>query len=249
MTHSIEELLETDWMEEFGPRDLERGFDYAERNDIRILRVEERAILTECQGSGDNTYQQVIKLTRYRGYDSVHYECSCPVGSNCKHCAAVMFHLLGNPQALQTGSAGERLSTELEAWISHIPAPGPESAATGTTDARLFYKLQKVHSGKWKLELFKGRQLDDGSLKDLKAFGQLTEMLIRFPDYMSDIDKQIGQSLVSSQHHHSQNSFLLQGRHGAEVLALALKSSRLFLEFHLPQPLIAGPPKSDIALR
>lgn len=74
-------------------------------------------------------------------------------------------------------------------------------------------------------------------------------MLIRFPDYMSDIDKQIGQSLVSSQHHHSQNSFLLQGRHGAEVLALTLKSSRLFLEFHLPQPLIAGPPKSDIALR
>lgn len=146
MIHSIEELLDTDWMEEFGPRDLERGFDYAERNDIRILRVEERAILTECQGSGDSTYQQVIKLTRYRGYDSVHYECSCPVGSNCKHCAAVTFHLLGNPQALQTGSAGERLSTELEAWISHIPAPGPGSVATGTTDARLFYKLQKVHS-------------------------------------------------------------------------------------------------------
>ncbi len=94
------------------------------------------------------------------------------------------------------------------------------------------------------MELFKGRQLDDGSLKDLKAFGQLTDMLNRSPNYMSDVDKQIGQSLISSQHYHSQNSFPLQGRSGAEVLALALKSSRLFLDFDPPQPLGAGPLKN-----
>ncbi|WP_460107506.1 DEAD/DEAH box helicase [Pseudomonas sp. H1_F01] len=245
MTQPIEALLETDWGEDFHQSYLQRGFDYAERDRVRILRIDEQSIHAECEGGGDNVYQQVIELTRYRGYDGVRYECSCPVGNSCKHCAAVMFHLMWNPQALEAGSASERLSSELETWIKGIPEWDADSLPSKKdADVRIFYKLKKTHIGQWILELFKGRQLDDGSLKDLKAFGQLTDMLNRSPNYMSDVDKQIGQSLISSQHYHSQNSFPLQGRSGAEVLALALKSSRLFLDFDPPQPLGAGPLKN-----
>ncbi|MDO7896807.1 DEAD/DEAH box helicase [Pseudomonas citrulli] len=245
MTLSIEALLETEWGECFHPRSLERGFDYADRARVRILRIDEQSIHAECEGSGDNVYQQVIELTRYQGYDDVRYECSCPVGDSCKHCAAVMFHLMSDPQALRAGSASERLSSELESWIKCIPERGADSLpGKKDADVRIFYKLKKTYIGQWVLELFKGRQLDDGSLKDLKAFGQLRDMLNRFPNYMSDIDKQIGQSLISSQHYHSQNSFPLQERSGAEVLALALQSSRLFLDFDPPQPLSAGPQKN-----
>ena len=244
MTQSIEVLLETDWGECFHQRYLERGFDYAERARVRILRIDEQSIHAECEGGGDNVYQQVIELTRYRGYDGVRYECSCPVGDSCKHCAAVMFHLMSNPQAMGAGSASERLNSELETWIKCIPERGADSLPSKKdADVRIFYKLKRTYIGQWILELFKGRQLEDGSLKDLKAFGQLTDMLNRFPNYMSDVDKQIGQSLISSQHYHSQNSFPLQGRSGAEVLALALQSSRLFLDFDPPQPLGAGPQK------
>ncbi|MEH6350067.1 DEAD/DEAH box helicase [Pseudomonas sp. 3JA] len=243
MTQPIEALLESDWEESFHQRYLERGFDYAERARVRILRIDEQSIHAECEGGGDNVYQQVIALTR--GYDGVRYECSCPVGDSCKHCAAVMFHLISDPQALEAGSASERLNSELETWIKCIPEWDADSLPSKKdADVRIFYKLKKSHIGHWILELFKGRQLDDGSLKDLKAFGQLTDMLNRFPNYMSDVDKQIGQSLISSQHYHSQNSFPLQGRHGAEVLALALQSSRLFLDFDPPQPLGAGPLKN-----
>ncbi|SFM03048.1 DEAD/DEAH box helicase [Pseudomonas sp. NFACC46-3] len=245
MTQPIEALLESDWEESFHQRYLERGFDYAERARVRILRIDEQSIHAECEGGGDNVYQQVIALTRYPGYDGVRYECSCPVGDSCKHCAAVMFHLISDPQALEAGSASERLNSELETWIKCIPEWDADSLPSKKdADVRIFYKLKKSHIGHWILELFKGRQLDDGSLKDLKAFGQLTDMLNRFPNYMFDVDKQIGQSLISSQHYHSQNSFPLQGRHGAEVLALALQSSRLFLDFDPPQPLGAGPLKN-----
>ncbi|WP_420233988.1 SNF2-related protein [Pseudomonas sp. ABY48] len=245
MIKSIAELLETEWGESFGQRYVERGFDYAESGRVRILRIDERSIHAECEGGGDNVYQQMIELTRYRGYDDVRYECSCPVGEGCKHCVAVMFHLMWNPQALDASASSGRLSTELEDWIKQIPASGSASAATGKkNDVRLFYKLRRIHSGNWMLELFKGRQLDDGSLRELKAFGQLTNMLNSFPDYMFEIDKQIAQSLISNQHHHSQNSFLLKGRNGTDVLSLALHSSRLFLDFDPPQPLIAGPQKN-----
>ncbi|BBP60491.1 hypothetical protein PHLH4_40810 [Pseudomonas sp. St316] len=245
MTQSIEALLETDWGECFHQRSLERGFDYADRERVRILRIDEQSIHAECAGGDDNVYQQVIELTRYRGYDGVRYECSCPVGDSCKHCAAVMFHLIANPQALGDGSVSERLNSELETWIKGIPERGADSLPSKKdADVRIFYKLKKTYIGQWILELFKGRQLDDGSLKDLKAFGQLTDMLNRFPNYMSDVDKQIGQSLISNQHYPNQNSFPLQERSGAEVLALALQSSRLFLDFDPPQPLGAGPQKN-----
>ncbi|MBO1536542.1 DEAD/DEAH box helicase [Pseudomonas sp. OA65] len=245
MTQPIEALLESDWGESFHQRYLERGFDYAERARVRILRIDEQSIHAECEGGGDNVYQQMIALTRYQGYDDVRYECSCPVGDSCKHCAAVMFHLMWNPQALEAASSGERLNSELETWIKFIPERDADSLpGKKDADVRIFYKLKNTHLGRWILELFKGRQLDDGSLKDVKAFSQLTDMLSRFPNYMSEVDKQIAQLLISSQHHHSQNCFPLQGRCGAEVLALALQSSRLFLDSDPPQPLGAGPLKN-----
>ncbi len=242
MIRSIAELLETEWAESFDQRTLARGFDYAAGARVRLVQVDERLVHAECEGAKANVYQQVIKLIRYQGYDEVRYECSCPVGSDCKHCVAVMFHLAWNEQALQGGCGSEHLSRDLEAWIEHIPAQGSDSTATGNnSDVRLFYKLKSTETGRWALELFKGRQLNDGSLRDLKAFYQLADMLIRLPNYMSDIDQQIGRLLISSQHFHGQmNSYPLQGRNGADVLALALQSSRLYFELDPPQPLSAG---------
>lgn len=115
MIKSIAELLETEWAESFDQRTLARGFDYAEQERVRLAQVDERSVHAECEGAGANVYQQVIKLIRYQGYDEVRYECSCPVGSDCKHCVAVMFHLTGNEQALQAGSGNEHLSRDLEA--------------------------------------------------------------------------------------------------------------------------------------
>ncbi|SFH37229.1 DEAD/DEAH box helicase [Pseudomonas sp. NFACC45] len=245
MIKSIAELLETEWGESFGHRTLARGFDYAEEERVRILQVDGRSVHAECEGAEANVYQQVIKLIRYQGYDEVRYECSCPVGGDCKHCVAAMFHLTWNEQALQAGSGSEHLSRDLEAWIEHIPAQGSDSTATANnSDVRLFYKLKSTEAGRWGLELFKGRQLNDGSLRDLKAFYQLGDMLIRLPNYMSDIDQQIGRLLISSQHFHGQmNSYPLQGRNGTDVLALALQSSRLYFELDPPQPLSAGAQK------
>lgn len=246
MIESIAELLETEWADSFGQRTLARGFDYAEEERVRILQVDERSVHAECEGAGTSVYQQVIELVRHQGYDDVRYECSCPGGGDCKHCVAVMFHLMWDEQVLQGGSGGERLSRDLEAWIEHIPKQGPDSAANEkNTDIRLLYKLKNTHTGQWVLELFKGRQLNDGSLRDMKAFYQLADMLISLPNFLFDIDQQIGRLLISTQRFHGQmNSYPLRGRNGADVLALALQSCRLFLELEPSQPLRAGPQKS-----
>ncbi|UZE25549.1 DEAD/DEAH box helicase [Pseudomonas sp. B21-056] len=243
MIKSIAEVLETDWGETFSPRTLERGFDYAEQDQIRILKIDERAIQAECRGSGNNVYQQVIELIRHRNDYEVDYQCSCPVAINCKHCAAVMFHLLGDEQALEAGFADDQLSSELERWIKHIPAPASESAPVERkTDVRLFYRLKRNKSGDWTLGLFLGRQSDDGHPQDLQAFYSLADMLIRLPDFATDLDRKIGRLLISGHDFRSHiNTYPLQGRNGAEVLALAAQSSRLLYKLDPPQPLTAGP--------
>ncbi|UZE19853.1 DEAD/DEAH box helicase [Pseudomonas sp. B21-054] len=247
MIKSIAELLEIEWGEMFNQRYLERAFDYAEDDRVRILEIDDRTVRAECKGSGANLYQQVIELIIHRDDYEVDFQCSCPVGAGCKHCAAVMFHLMEDEQALEACVAEGRLSTELETWIERIPGQSSNPAPVEkSTDARLFYKLNKsTSSGKWMLQLFKGRQLNDGSLRDLKGFYQLADMLIRSPNYMTDIDRQIGRLLISGHDFRGQaNSYPLQGRSGGDVLALALQSSRLFFDFDPPQPIIAGPQKT-----
>ncbi|MBT2341519.1 MULTISPECIES: DEAD/DEAH box helicase [Pseudomonas] len=246
MTNSIAEFLEDDceWLESFGQRELARGFDYADENRIRILEVTERSILAECRGSGRNVYQQVIELIRYRGDDQISYECSCPVGGDCKHCAAVMFYLSGNESALQDCPGGERLGSELENWIQKIPLQRSDSLlAEKSADVRIFYRLKENKpSGVWTLGLFKGHQLDEGKPQDLQAFHALADMLVRMPGFVTDIDMKIGRLLAIGHDFRSPSSnYPLRGRNGAQALALALQSSRLFLAFDPLQPLIAGP--------
>ncbi|MDG1580476.1 DEAD/DEAH box helicase [Pseudomonas sp. GOM6] len=89
---TLQELLQHDaWQTNFDPGALERGRRYAAQGRVRVISQQARQIHASCQGSADHRYQQWIRpgdagialLTR----------CSCPVGHNCKHCAAVLFQL------------------------------------------------------------------------------------------------------------------------------------------------------------
>ncbi|MGI4798103.1 MAG: SNF2-related protein, partial [Janthinobacterium lividum] len=109
-------------------------------------------------GSGHNVYQQSIRLQRGRnGRLQVHGLCSCPVGFNCKHVAAVLLEyqarthtnpgLIGRTPPL-VGSAGARtrpsksgasqatsvetkpaaLPREIDAWLRSLDAAQQEDS-------------------------------------------------------------------------------------------------------------------------
>ncbi len=74
-------------------RELEAGRAYAARGRVRNLAVTEggRILRAETQGSAAKPYRQQVTLLEERGGRlSFDGACTCPVGHNCKHVAAVL---------------------------------------------------------------------------------------------------------------------------------------------------------------
>lgn len=89
---TLQELLQHDaWQASFDPGALERGRHYAAQGRVRVISQEAQLIHASCQGSAEQRYQQWLRP----GNSGIALlaRCSCPVGHNCKHCAAVLFQL------------------------------------------------------------------------------------------------------------------------------------------------------------
>lgn len=173
--------------------------------------------------------------------------CSCPVVFNCKHCAAAIYHLQDHHVESAEKTAEVQLNRELERWIDDIPfaTKSPVEPVQGA-NIRLVYKLRSTSvAGKWTLEIFKARQLKSGALQDIKAMYSLSDMLMRQPGYLSELDLRIARLLVAVHSHHAfYGGYPLQGSSGAELLEMLLKTSRLFLDFEQLQPLASGAPRA-----
>lgn len=99
MSTTLQRALESDfWRDQFGPKVLARGLDYADKKRISLVTVNENGATTLCRGSGENIYRQTLLITSDTHPDLVA-RCSCPVRQNCKHCAAALYMLKDRLQA------------------------------------------------------------------------------------------------------------------------------------------------------
>ena len=77
----------------FAPATLEAGRIYELRGRVRELRIEKAGALicAETQGTAPDPYTQRIAVARRQdGKLAIAGMCSCPVGRDCKHVAAVL---------------------------------------------------------------------------------------------------------------------------------------------------------------
>jgi len=244
----IERLHELPWAQMFSHRALDKARRYAVESRVQIREIEDALVLAICKGSQGNIYEQAIELIEDPNGDfELVCSCSCPVVINCKHCATVLYNLQELPVDSFKSNASVHLNRELERWLNDIPRDVPDrDGAAQSAGTCWVYKLKATSTtGKWLLEIYKARQLKDGRLQDIKSVYSPSDALMREPGYLSELDLRIARLLVAV---HSQHSFYsgypLQGSSGAEVLQLALKTSRLYLDFEQLQPLVPGKSRS-----
>ncbi|WP_339466198.1 DEAD/DEAH box helicase [Pseudomonas sp. EA_65y_Pfl2_P74] len=244
MTTIVEQLDALPWEDVFSQRTLDRALKYADEDRIAILQIDDSRVVASCVGSGIEVYEQVIELVKAGGHWRLECSCSCPVMLYCKHCAAAIYHLKEEvPVNSSDSRAPVQLNRELERWLADIPAatkPGGELAQAAST--RLLYKLKETPAtGKWLVQIFKGYQLKSGELRDIKSLYSLSDLLIRQPGYLSELDLRIARLLVAMHSHHAYYSgYPLEGSSGAELLEMLLNTSRLFLDFEVLHPLTKG---------
>jgi len=244
MSTIIEQLHALPWAEVFSHRALDKARSYAEEDRVTIRQIDDLRVIASCVGSEAQAYQQVIELSENRnGQPRLECVCSCPVMINCKHCAAVIYYLQDQPVKPSESAVQVHLNRELERWLGDIPsASTPLDESAQGTNTRLVYRLKATSAaGKWTLEIFKARPLKDGRLQDLKALHSLSDMLIRQPGYLTELDLRIARLLVAVHSHHAYYSgYPLQGSSGAELIEMLLRTSRLFLDFEKLQLLTSG---------
>lgn len=243
MTTITKQLHALRWAEVFSHRALEKARSYADEDRITIHQIDDSMIIATCVGSKSQVYEQVIELTESRqGQEELRCVCSCPVMFNCKHCAAVIYHLQDHHGQQSESAVQVHLNRELERWLDAIPftVKTPGEPALGT-NARLLYRLKATSvAGKWTLEVFKASQLKGGVFQDIKAVYSLSEMLVRQPAYVSELDLRIARLLVAVHSHHAYyGGYPLEGSSGAELMEMLLRSARLFLDLKQP-PLASG---------
>ena len=249
MNDLIARIVELDWQERFDPRSLERGFEYAGESRLEIVEVGKHRLIARCKGSGRNVYTQVITHVVTSNWATVECVCSCPVAINCKHAAAALFMLTVlhedlNPPVKQQKTPVERLSPQLEKWLESIPEPTPvDEEQPRNTGTSLLYQLSPdPYSTRWSLELYRARVSKKGDYSDIKPLYSIDETLRRAPAYMHELDTRICRLLLLSRSYSSYNTrYQLAGEPGAEILQLALKTQRLFIEQGPGLALKSGP--------
>ena len=182
MPSSPKPVSKTELRRLIGEPDFSRGQGYFRARRVRSSELDpgrDRA-LGKVEGSKRRPYEQSItlqwdadgRLSRIKG------RCSCPVGSNCKHVAAVMLTLL--PELNQENSAAlpatsttpsvaadePQITGHLGGWLGRLeeitaPAPARVGKASGE---RLHYLLKSDPAGCLEIELYKIRKLKSGDL-------------------------------------------------------------------------------------
>jgi superfamily II DNA or RNA helicase len=124
----------------FGDTTLARGIGCAREG--RILRVDVEggggAVAALVQGGARKPYRVVVRLSRNRaGVLAVYGSCSCSVGFNCKHAAAVLWSLTAGDDTAEPGPGA--VPAAVEAWLARLA--GACAPPVARPDEALLYVL------------------------------------------------------------------------------------------------------------
>ncbi len=194
-----------------GDQAFKRGQAYQRAGRIRSLQVEAREdgieiVHASVAGRGRNLYQQIIELRHSEQHQlEIDGECSCPVGYDCKHVAAVLIELI--EQRRSTASPGDTLSS-IDTWLSDLKNAGstPQRATSKknstTSSYTLVYTLEPdlSSSGPAGLQVsaHKVRMLKRGGYGKPAPF-QIDQALEDYYvyDFLHPIDQQIARLLAT----------------------------------------------------
>lgn len=170
-------------------------------HEITVLEVDSNGDIDlqgRILGTRKTPYVQFVRLSRMHSHASkwqVHGVCSCPVGFNCKHSAALLlfakkqlqFHL---PGAIAKNS--NQLPLELCLWLNqwqhnqHIHNSPRPATQTPPAEFQLFYLLHAGQGHLW-LSLYKIKRKDLQQLYEYKKLPKLHPVKKSVLDLITDM--------------------------------------------------------------
>lgn len=123
----MERYSEKDIFTEVGRKAFEAARQYVREGRVLAFDQDDELVFGQVLGTARRPYEQTIEVEGIRGGVGIAGECTCPVGFNCKHVAAVLLFGLQSANRLTRLSSEERLARLLS-------APAQRSVASSTHD-------------------------------------------------------------------------------------------------------------------
>jgi superfamily II DNA or RNA helicase len=219
----------------FDPETLREGEAYVDQ--VKSLRVMPDEISAFVQNPRASYYVRILEFSEH----GIISFCSCSVGMDCAHAAAVLLHALALRQGTKEG--GEAISPGVLSWVTdlkHFTRAVEERQAKrqGANRTRLFYRIEN-DGGEARIFVLKGMR------PDAARYWVLTERaLIQPPQFVEEDDLSILRLLWAGRNASFHQSFSLAQKKGAELLEKLL-ASRRFIAGDPPVLLNAGPPRES----
>jgi superfamily II DNA or RNA helicase len=201
-------------------------------------------LLSKVRGSTGNSYQQVIRISPGQDGTRVDGSCTCPIGFNCKHVAAVLISALDTnstiasrlapysapapaPAPALSASRSAPVDTHLQAWLTRLNAPPGGLAPEPNAPMDLVYLFMPGTAPSVRLRLALARRRKDGSHAPPAPHHPSLDTLDRPPRAYREEDRElVGQLLLHGRT--NIGDFELRGRTGERSLHLLLASGRCY---------------------
>ena len=225
-----------------GDRAFARGLDYVRSQ--RVLDIDLQETETDWQINsrvrGNAIYSQEIHVSEFMDVIEIEGECSCPVGYNCKHVAAVLIALRDDGQTQPLA----RQHRQIDFWLNRLAdTRKPEQWTPGLGEQTLLYVLAPSTHKPQQVEV---RLLITRLLKNGKGYGKPYTLPIyethgpRLQKAAQPVDHAIVRLLGSLQGY---SALELRGDLGAMALLRMLATGRTYWQNIKGQALEPGEPR------
>ncbi len=233
---SLDAYTEHHLREWLGEPTLEEARAYVEV--VRDLEIEPEFIRAVVPGSAKKPYVTLAKLVAGRNGMQLVSNCTCPVGSQCKHVAAMLL------RAIEERGTPDRVSPGVLSWVEDLRRASIAVARKKTRPAgtrqQLFYFLKwtpdQRHFG---IEIAKGKFPDS-----TEEWWNIERALVNPPQFVNEDDLAILRLLWADRLQESGlRAYALSPRNGAEILRRLSESGRFFADNGEGLPLSEGAPR------
>ena len=180
------------FLSRFNPATIQRSLSYVKKIDLKSLEVypDRDNLVIEAQIQGTDYYETAVIYNPLTN-KIVDTDCSCPVGYDCKHSAALARYFydqqLSNPAARQKlnpldqaqTTTNSSTHTTAKAWLAQFKQQLAQVQRTETpVQHQLIYIFQpKNNTAKLQLSVFKVRRNKDGKIRDTALYTSYDNVL------------------------------------------------------------------------
>ena len=215
----------TKWL---GAKTVAKAHDYVDA--VSNLHWENNTLSGEVQGTQRHPYVVDVQFHDVGDELWVEGDCSCPVGYQCKHMAALLIAGLEGAVESQPG-----VRPELVRWMETFRAraesetPSQRTPSAGPTHALAYQLGWSRYQQRHEIQLFKARLDVQGVIRSIdEPWSNVEAALIKAPKFVSDDDLVILRSLWLGHSRQNHGHFILRGSNGGDVLHKLVATGRLF---------------------